>query len=304
MREHLVEDGVRDTPVFAYLRRAFPLLPAFALREALKKRDVRVNGARSGAEATVRGGDRLRLYIDEKFFSGSLRVLFQDAGLLVVEKPQGLPVDADEAGIGADTLLSRARTAHPSARLCHRLDSGVGGVVLLSLDPETHEAILRAFREETLEKRYALCAVGNVEKQEGRLVHYIRKDAAMSLVQTFDSPVPGAKRAELLYRRLGAFESKGVPLSVLEVELHTGRTHQIRAQMAHIGRPIAGDDKYGDRAVNAALHARMPSLWCVRMALFGDALPPRYRGMAFESAPGFPLFREAPQTIKDGLPHA
>lgn len=288
----------------AYLRRAFPLVPAYALRQALAKRDVRVNGVRSGADASVRGGDVLRLYIDDTYFSGSLRVLYQDAGLLVLEKPQGLPVDADEAGIGADTLLSRARERYPSARLCHRLDAGVGGVVLLSLDEETHDMILQAFHKETLEKRYVLCALGNVDKSEDRLVHYIRKDAERSRVETFSAPTSGAKRAELAYRRAGVFELGGAALSVLEVRLYTGRTHQIRAQMACIGHPIAGDDKYGDRDMNALLHARMPALWCARMAFPDDVSIGRYKGLAFTSKPAFPLWREVPQTIKDGVSYA
>jgi len=283
MLKHTVAPDVKEMPVSAYLKRAYPAVPAFAFRDALKKRDVRINGVRSDASAAVRGGDELKIYIDEKYTAGSLRILYQDAGLLVVEKPQGLPVDTDGAGVGQDTLLARARAQFPEARLCHRLDAGTGGAIILSLNAEEHERVLNAFREERIGKQYAMAVSGKVLPEKGVLKGYILKNSSSSRVQVFDRPAPGAKTAVTDYKAAGTANIGGVTVTFVRAQIHTGRTHQIRAQMAHAGWPLIGDDKYGDRAVNARLHAKLPSLWCEEL---------RYDGHVFRSEPKFPLWKE------------
>jgi len=283
MLQHTVAKEIKEMPVSAYLKRAYPAIPAFALREALKKKDVRINGVRSDSSAKVRGGDELKIYIDEKYTTSSLRILYQDAGLLVVEKPQGLPVDTDGAGVEQDTLLARARAQFPSAQLCHRLDAGTGGAIMLSLDEKTHEKVLAAFKEERIGKQYAMAVVGKPHPAEGRLTGYIAKDARAATVQVYDRPVPGAKTAVTDYRVIGTTSVQGVTVSFVRAQIHTGRTHQIRAQMAHALWPLVGDDKYGDRDVNARLHAKMPSLWCEEL---------RYEGHVFRSEPAFPLWKQ------------
>nr|MDO4740952.1 RluA family pseudouridine synthase [Eubacteriales bacterium] len=283
MLEHKVSAEIREMPIAAYLRRAYPAVPVFAIREVLKKRDVRINGVRSGAEAVVRGGDELKIYLDERYTKSSLRILYRDAGLLVVEKPQGLPVDTDGAGVGQDTLLARAKAQFPAAQLCHRLDAGTGGAIMLSLDEKTHAKVLAAFREERVGKQYALAVLGRPAPAEGNLTGYIVKNASASTVKVLDRPSPGAKTAVTEYRVVGAAQIEGVTVSFVRARIHTGRTHQIRAQMAHAGWPLIGDDKYGDRAANAKLHAKMPSLWCEELV---------YEGQVFRSEPRFPLWKE------------
>lgn len=283
MLEHKIPQNVKETPVSAYLKRAYPAIPAFALRDALKKKDVRINGVRSGADATVRGGDELKIYIDDKYTASSLRILYQDAGLLVVEKPQGLPVDTDGAGVGQDTLLSRAKAQFSSAQLCHRLDAGTGGAIILSLDAKTHEKVLAAFKEERIGKQYAMAVAGRPSPEKGTLKGYILKNASASRVQVFDRTVPGAKTAVTDYQTVRTADVGGATVSLVRAQIHTGRTHQIRAQMAHAGWPLIGDDKYGDRELNARLHAKMPSLWCEELTLDGQV---------FRSEPAFPLWKQ------------
>ena len=292
MLEHTVEGDVRGMALSAYLRRAYPAIPAYALREALKKKDVRVNGERAGADAPVRGGDRLRIYIDTKYTDNSLCVLYEGAGLLVVEKPQGLPVDADGKGVGADTVLTRARAKYPEAELCHRLDAGTGGVLLLAYTAETLEAVLRAFKEETVRKTYLTAVAGVPERLEGSLSGSILKDADGARVRVVAQGTPGARSARTDYRVLDTASVRGQTVSLVEARIHTGRTHQIRAHMANAGMPVIGDDKYGDRELNAILHAKLPSLWCAEMVPEGEGLPEEVRGRAFASTPKFPLWKE------------
>lgn len=251
------------------------MCPGHILRNAFKRRDVRVNGARSGEDALVSGGDQLTVYIDDRFLTAPARVLHEDGRILALEKPQGLPVDVDADGIGEDTLLARARTLYPSAELCHRLDAGTGGVMLLALTEDAREYLIDAFKNHLIEKTYRCLVVGCPEKPEGELVHYLRKDADTALVRETGPNRPGAMRSALKYRVIERYGET----ALVEIDLGTGRTHQIRTQLALIGCPVVGDDKYGDRAANKRLRAPFPALWCVRLRL--------PNGRTFESEAGF-----------------
>lgn len=272
MKEHVVPDGVQEMKLARYLARAYPMMPGHALRQALGRRDVRVNGQKADDGATVAGGDAVRIYVPDECLSGPVRVIHAGEGLIAVDKPAGLPVDVDADGIGEDTLIARVRREHPSARLCHRLDAGTGGVMLMALDDRREGELLAAFRAHEIGKVY-LCEVrGAPLPGEATLTHYLKKESRDARVQVFDAPRHGCVTAKLRYRVIGS----GGETARVRVELMTGRTHQIRAQMAHIGHPLVGDDKYGDRALNKRLHAKEPMLWCVALS---------YAGQTFESRP-------------------
>ncbi|MEA5067883.1 MAG: RluA family pseudouridine synthase [Christensenellaceae bacterium] len=266
MTEHVVPAGVRQMPLARYLKRAYPILPGHALRAALKGGDVKVNGARSGGDGLVSGGDRVAVDLPESRLTGELTVLFCAGGLLAVEKPAALPVDVDEDGIGEDTLLRRARREHPTARLTHRLDAGTGGVMILALTDEAERALLGAFRVHAVGKRYQCVVRGRFPPGEVALTHYLVKHGRDSIVRAYDAPRPGALTARLTARALKRSDAA----SLVEVDLLTGRTHQIRVQLARFGHPIAGDDKYGDRAFNKARGRSMPMLWCVSLTYEDD----------------------------------
>jgi len=267
-----VTKGVRAMPLARYLSRAFPMCPGYILRNALKRRDVRINGARAGADALVSEGDALQVYIDERFLAAPAAVLYDDRSVLALDKPQGLPVDVDADGIGEDTLLLRARALHPEARLCHRLDAGTGGVTLFALTDDAYRYLTDAFRDHRIEKTYRCLVAGRPEKPAGELTAHLLKDAASARVREAGARAPGAMRATLKYR---VIESRG-ETSLVEIDLGTGRTHQIRAQMAAAGHPLLGDDKYGDRGAKA----RGLCLWCREIEVLEGPLS-EYAGRKF-----------------------
>ncbi|MDO4547975.1 MAG: pseudouridine synthase, partial [Clostridia bacterium] len=204
MIDETVPNGVRDMPVAKYLLRAYPLLPGWVAREALKKRDVRVNGEKVTA-ANVSAGDRVMAYVPDRYTGGKLDIIYHKDGLLVIDKPPALPVDVDALGIGSDTVLTRARAIEPNARLCHRLDAGTGGVLLLATDDEAYEKAVEAFKNHEIKKIYELIVKGR-PPVSGTLVHYLHKDAKTALVRAYDSPAPGRVEARLNYRSV---ESSG-----------------------------------------------------------------------------------------------
>lgn len=289
MVNHQVPDGVQAIALARYLSRAWPDLPGYVIRGALKNKDVRVNGIRSGADATVKAGDALILYIDERFFRAPLDVLFEDGRLLALDKPAGLPVDVDESGIGADTLIARARARYPGAQLCHRLDAGTGGAVLCALTEEMHAALLGAFKLREVHKRYLAVVRGCPSPRAAKLSGYLMKDAQSATVRVLDRPGPGRQSIETRYSALVPALAVAPELALVEVEPITGRTHQIRAHMAHIGHPLLGDDKYGDRALNHRLGIQSPQLWCASLRIESGGILAPYRGMTIESKPRFAI---------------
>ena len=281
MRLHTVPSGVGPMPLEKYLRRAWPLMPGRVLRDALKKRDVKLNGARVGADASVKGGDELALYIPDSWLAPEPEVLFSDDRLIVAVKPQGLPVDADRDGVGADTLLTRLQGHWPGARLCHRLDTQTGGIVLAAADEAVWQQAFEAFRDHRgVTKRYAALAFGRFERPEGTLSAWLVKDARRGDVRVLHRDAPGARPITTRYR---AGEEVAPGLYRVALEPVTGRTHQLRAHMADFGHPLLGDDHYGDRAANRRFPGAKLCLWHEALYVSGDSPLVDYRGRRFEA---------------------
>ncbi|MBR1561148.1 MAG: RluA family pseudouridine synthase [Clostridia bacterium] len=280
MIEHIIPDGVPAGTLDRYLRRAWPMLPSHVLRDLFKKKDVRVNGVRSDGRATVRGGDALAIYADDKWFAPSPDILWTDDRLIVAVKPQGLPVDVDRDGVGADTLLTRLRRRFPDARLCHRLDAATGGIVLAANDDVIYAQALEAFRSHGVRKRYHALALRPFDRDGGTLRAWLLKDARRAEVRVVHHSQPGARLIETRYR-VGDAAAPG--LFNVWLEPVTGRTHQLRAHMADFGHPLLGDDKYGDRAANRQFPNTGLCLWHERLAVPDDSPLTRYRGQVFDS---------------------
>ena len=291
MIEHRIPEGVRQMPLEKYLRRAWPMLPGHVIRQALRRRDVRVNGARSGSEASVQGGDALALYVDAGLIDMTPDILWTDERLIVAVKPQGLPVDVDQDGVGADTLLARIQTRWPGARLCHRLDAATGGIVLAAADDGVWQQAFEAFRQHGVRKQYHALALHAFDPGEGTLHAWLRKDARSATVRVLHHSAPGAKPIETRYR---AGEAAGQDIFHVWLEPVTGRTHQLRAHMADFGHPLLGDDKYGDRDANRRHPTRL-CLWHERLTVPGDSPLTDYRGRTFEAP--------APNWMERNAPH-
>lgn len=265
MQKHRIPEGVAVLPLSTYLRRAFPRIPASLLKETLRKRDVRVNGVKLDGGALVQSGDELTLYLPDRYLTAPLDILYEDERILAVDKPAGIPVDSDARSIGADTMLSRLRAYCPTAALAHRLDTGTGGVLLAAKNEEGLAYLLEVFRSHRIEKTYRCLVRGTPQPHQADCKAFLLKDAAASRVRILSRPAPGALSIETAYR---VVQTRG-DMSLLEVRLVTGRTHQIRAHLSALGYPLLGDDKYGDRAFNRAHHAAQIALWCACLQFDG-----------------------------------
>ncbi len=177
-----------------------------------------------------------------------LRVLYEDNHLLAVYKPSGVLVQGDSGGERCllddvkDYLKEKYRKpGNVFVGLLHRLDRPVAGVILFAKTSKGASRLSEQFRAHTIQKIYQALVVGMPSKPTGTLVNYLKKDEAKNKTTAYDMEYPGALYAELSYRLV---EQRG-DRALLEITLETGRPHQIRSQLAHIGHPIVGDLKYG-----------------------------------------------------------
>lgn len=178
-------------------------------------------------------------------------VLYEDNHVIAVNKPAGVLVQSDETG--DDCLLDMVKkyvkeTYQKSGNvflgLIHRLDRPVSGIVLFAKTSKGASRLSEQFRSHTVVKRYTALVEGYPKENVGTLIHYLQKNHETNIVTVYDTEVPGALYAELSYRVL----QKGEKTSLIEIQLKTGRPHQIRAQLSRIGCPIVGDIKYGAAA--------------------------------------------------------
>ena len=194
--------------------------------------------------------------------SSSLEILYEDNHLLAVAKPAGLATMGTPAGRA--TLLSMAKEyvkqrydkpGNVYLGVMSRLDAPVTGVVLLARTSKAARRLTEQFRSHAVEKTYWAIVEGRVKPSSSRWVDWIGQDERHRRMHVVGASLSGAKQARLSYRRLAMVGGD----SLLEIELETGRKHQIRLQATHRGHPIVGDRKYGSRRrwpAGIALHAR------------------------------------------------
>lgn len=177
------------------------------------------------------------------------RIIFEDNHLLVAFKPSGYLSQSD--GSDAPDMLTYLKAyikdkynkpGNVYLGLVHRLDRNVSGVMVFARTSKCASRLSEQIRKGTFSKRYRARVHGRLEG-EGKLVNYLVKDERANRVTVYDKETPGSKRCELMYKA-GAFEDG---FTTVDVKLLTGRSHQIRAQFAHIGHPLDGDVKYGGR---------------------------------------------------------
>ncbi|MFD1955656.1 RluA family pseudouridine synthase [Paenibacillus thailandensis] len=197
----------------------------------------------------------------------SIPILYEDNHVLAVVKPPGIPSQEDDSG-DPDmlTLLKqdiKARYNKPGnvfLGLVHRLDRPVGGAMVFAKTSKAASRLSEAVRSRSFGKTYICVVHGTPRTPRAQLKHYIRKDSGRNQVTVFDKPAADAKDAVLDYETIAV----NGRYSLLAVKLHTGRPHQIRAQMAHIGCPLAGDRKYGHASAEAAMDV---ALWSTSVTI-------------------------------------
>lgn len=220
---------------------------SFCLAALLRSRDIKVNGVRTGRDMTLYAGDEVTYYTTPKQESlKSHNVIYEDENVLVADKYDGV----ETAG-----LLSELKEKGEYFAV-HRLDRNTKGLIIFAKNRAAEEELSAAFKEGRIHKVYRAMCKNNFKKDSAVMTAYLKKDADKSEVKIFDKETAGAVKIVTEYGVLHKFGD----VALVKVTLHTGKTHQIRAHMAHIGCPVLGDEKYGDGALNKKYRAKRQCL--------------------------------------------
>ena len=250
-----------------YLTEQFPALTFGKLNKALRENKIKLNGKKQPLSTRVQTGDEIRLFLPDDQLTSmeakgpaflrarfAAKPVYEDDHILLVDKKPGQAVHPHDGAEYGKTLIDHIQAYLYAKRewrpreensftpaLCNRIDRNTGGIVIAAKTAEALRILNQKIRDRELDKRYLCIVHGTPKPPEGKLEGYIFKDAAKNRVYVTKTPQPGSKTSVTCYKTLCTRNG----LSLVECELITGRTHQIRAQMAAAGHPLLGDGKYG-----------------------------------------------------------
>lgn len=286
MKEFTIKKNDAGQRLDRFVGKAVPLLPEALLQKYIRIKRIKLNGKGAKRDVRLSEGDTLQLYINDEFFekpreensylkvgTPRLDIVYEDENILLADKKPG--VLCHSAGVWDYNTLIANIQAYMAQKgewkpkeensfapaLCNRIDRNTGGIVIAAKNAEALRILNEKIKDREIEKYY-LCAVqGKPRPAHGRLENYLFKDAGKNQVYVKNRPEPGAKTAVTEYRLIA---SKGA-LSLVECRLLTGRTHQIRAQMAHAGYPLLGDGKYGSERFNKGYGEKGQALYSYKL---------------------------------------
>ncbi|MCQ2385148.1 MAG: RluA family pseudouridine synthase [Clostridia bacterium] len=289
MREMRIGKNDSGQRLDKFLSKALPSLPPSLLYKSVRTKKIKVNRKRAEAGQLLAEGDTLQLFLADDFFPaeqsspkspdlGKIRpgldIVYEDDNILLLNKRPGVTVHEDEEGqdntliLHVQAYLFQKGEYRPEEEqsfapaLCNRIDRNTGGLVIAAKNAEALREMNAIIKERQIRKYY-LCAVHGIPvPRQAVLTGYLMKNPRDNMVSVFDAPRKEAKVIKTGYRLLA---SSG-DLALLEVELFTGRTHQIRAHLSHIGHPLLGDGKYGINKSDKANGYKYQALWAYKLS--------------------------------------
>lgn len=253
MKEIIVNSKYNQKKLIPFLLHSFPGLSENTLYKALRKKDIRVNQQKTSENLLLHTGDQITLFITDDLLFGqkpSLIPVYEDENILVLNKPAGISVTENHYLTPTLTALIQQQWGS-ILEPCHRLDYNTSGLILYAKNKPSHTILLQKFKNGEIEKHYHATVLGFLPKKHARLTAYLFKDRKKSVVYISAKPQKNYVKIVTEYTVLS--EDKKQQTSQLDVLLHTGKTHQIRAHLAFIGHPILGDGKYGNNETNKRL---------------------------------------------------
>lgn len=286
MQKFTVGENDANQRLDKYLTKMFPNLPQSMMYKAIRKKDIKLNGKRCEISSRLAVGDVLELYIKDEFLETKqskhsiysvvpvLSVLYEDNNILLVDKKPGISVHSDLTEDKNDDLITQIQAYlylkgeyNPKDKssftpsLCNRIDKNTGGIVIAAKNATALRTINEKIKGREISKKYLCIVHGILEKKSATMNAYHIKNSKLNRAFIFDEPQEGARKIATKYKVLKEKNN----LSLVEVDLLTGRTHQIRAHFAYIGHPLAGDTKYGTNKQNQHLKYKHQALYSYKI---------------------------------------
>ncbi len=303
MREIKIEKNDSGQRLDKFLSKKFKTMPKSLMYKYIRTKYIKLNGKKTTPETFLCDGDILTFYIKDEFFeekknydfqkaSKELNILYEDENLMLIDKKVGVIVHQDSS-YGSDALVQRVLRYlfekgqyNPESEnsftpaLVNRIDRNTGGIVIAAKNAQSLRTLNEKLKNREIVKTYLCIAKGKMPKKSDIIKAFHIKNEKTNMVKIYDKEVENSKEIITEYKVL---DTNG-DLSLLEVVLHTGRTHQIRAHLSHIGHPLLGDEKYGDKRLNAKNNMKRQALYSYKLTFdFSSSCPLDYiNGKTFE----------------------
>lgn len=286
MKRIVVQKNDAGQRLDKFLFKLMPAIPGSLLYKYIRKKRVKLNGKKIEEKYILKLGDILELYINDEFFDDGknneyefkkltpkLSVVYEDENIILVDKPVGMLVHED-SNESINTLINnikaylwRNNEYDPESEnsfvpaLCNRIDRNTGGIVIAAKNSETLRIMNEKIKNREIKKTYLCLVCGHLPNKEDTICNYIVKNESQNRVYVENDASSGGKKAITHYKVL----KEGKISSLVEVDLLTGRTHQIRAHMAYIGHPLVGDGKYGTNDWNKQFAMKHQALYSYKL---------------------------------------
>ncbi|MBQ8183402.1 MAG: RluA family pseudouridine synthase [Clostridia bacterium] len=270
MKEYVINKNDSGQRLDKYITKSFPLIPPSLMYKYIRNKRIKVNGKRCEISYRLNENDVVSLYINDEFFEPTkpkydfmgagknLNIVYEDENIILIDKPSGLLSHPDEDNY-TDTAITRVKrylyekgeydpdneTSFAPA-LVNRIDRNTSGIIIGAKNAEALRILNEKLKNRELHKLYLCVVIGKLKNNSGLIEGYLEKNEKQNRVYVSDKIGNNTKHIATKYKVLGYQNG----LSLVEVELLTGRTHQIRAHFSHLGNPLLGDGKYGTNARN------------------------------------------------------